>query len=313
MFFLRLMLVTALALLATADADAQLFRFRQRAQRAPQQIPQQVPQTQSRFNANTYQYTRPPQPQTNVPSTRYVVRPQVANVQPRVTNYYQQPQVARTNVVPVQPTTPIQATPQASGQRVVMLTLRDPRTGQLFQRPYLVNTPQPVAATTSQPAQVATLPLTPINNSDQSTDPALVVEPPADASRSVAQTSFESPDLDPVEPAPAAKKEFSIFEEASKPAAPESNDAPKLESSEPELELDVDEPELTQAVATEPTPVKKEVAEPTPSEPAPQLELELELDESPSVDPGARTRALPFDSAGELDLDIEFAPLNSTN
>ena len=337
MFFLRLAFAITLAILATSDANAQLFRFRQRALRTQQ--PQQIPQTPSRFNPNTYQYTQVPRPQTNVPSTRYTAQlqtnvprsatqPQIAAQYTQVprpqtnvpsTRYIAQPQANVTRSVPqpqiaAQTAAPVQVNPaQASNQRVVMLTLRDPNTGRLFQRPYLMTTPQsavqqPVlqAPTAATQPQVATLPMKRVDN-NQATS-SVVVQPPSNTSpRSVAQTTFESPILDPV--TPEAKEEFSILDGPTQSPILESKAAPELQASVPTAEVvitspSLDEPKPTQAVAAEPTLVDPVVAEP---------KLELKLDDSSSVDPGARTRALPLDSAGELDLDIEFAPLNSQN
>lgn len=292
MFFLRLTLATALAILATSDASAQLFRFRQRAQRAPQQ----VPQTPSRFNPSTYQYNQLPQPQTNVPSTRYAVQPQATNLR----------QVAGAKEAAANS----KANTQPNAQRVVMLTLRDPRTGRLFQRPYLVNDPQPAATAKTQQPKVATLPMKPIEEDPQSSDSLVAVETPVEAPRSVALTTFESPVLDPVEP--ETKEEFSIFDEPSDATPADSNFAPELGTPEPASTAVVPDASLESTQASTPAASTVEpVLAPRSTEPT--LELELELDEPASVVPNARTQTLPFDSAGELDLDIEFAPLNSPN
>ena len=117
--------------------------------------------------------------------------------------------------------------------RVVMMTFRDPRTGQLFQRPYLVPNTQPAA---TQPGLAQQQPTSAVARSYVT--PTAAASIPVTATPStLAQTSFESPVLDPVEP--QAAQEFSVFNQE-EPTADATTGDSVLQDSLPKLDLEVD-------------------------------------------------------------------------
>lgn len=259
MFLLRIGLVIAITSLVTTNVDAQLFRFRRSA---PQQ-------TRGAYNAQSYQYTRLRRPVTNVPSQRYAGQRSAT------------PNCNRSQVVytPVTGTmSEAQALAAKQNGQVVMLTLRDPQTGQTFQQPYIMTRAGQTGALEDkdkaaslaandkeEPKSETVIEKSPEEMLSKASSAELlspVLEDPR--AKKVARTSFESPVLD-------SEKQYSVLDtnEKTEPAAPSAGSS-VLESSLPILEAPTAEPDLS--------------------------------NEPGSIQP---------ESSGDLDLDIDLPPLRS--
>jgi len=221
MFVIRISLVLIVASMFAEPSEAQLFRFRANPIYDAQQYAQRYGYP-SGYDARNYQYNQV-QPRANyVPSQRYGTQPQTPTCGCAQTQN-------RTALVPANSPYAIEQQrlqaqqrlqPQqrlAQQSRVVVATYRDPNSGRLFQRRYLVQQPtaqqnafaqqqfrQPTnlgdAATHQSPNQLLSV-VNPIGVS------APKLDTPSD-SGTVATTSFDSPIL---EPTPTPSDEFSVL------------------------------------------------------------------------------------------------------
>jgi len=333
MFVLRTTLLLAIVATFGPSVEAQLFRFR----RPPQPPPQQAP---ANFNAATYQYTQVQVPVTNVPSQRYVqqqlpqcnqrvvyvpvtqlqqaqraaVARQFQDQQAQTQQQQQMRSVVQQQVRTVPRVAAMQQrtnVAQPSSQQVVMLSVRDPYSGRVVRRPFVITRRTQLVPQYNQPLVTAvpgnqgplSPPLTAALASPQQVLSAAtpddvktpVIEPPT--SEKVATTSFESP----VE---ESKGSYSVLDDEGSEIKPESTETkeakPSLDSDfRSELEADLDSTTDLPDLSIEPA------ASPAQPVAAPEIP-ELDLAEPEVVEPGG----LKFEET-EVDFDLDLPPLGS--
>lgn len=239
MFVLRITFVFVAASMFAGSAEAQLFRFRSNPNYNTQQYYSQGRYGyQSGYDARNYQYTQV-QPRANyVPSQRYGVEPQTPACGCAQTQNHASlvPATTRSSLPQQQPQ---QSQQQLVQQQNVVVTYRDPNTGRLFQRRFLVRQPMAQNAIAQQPARrpdsnTAPTAVPPSPNSVLSVaNPIAVTAPKLDPPSNdgpVATTSFDSPVLEK-----APSDEFSVLNVAGDQAAKDETTS-VLETALPSLE-----------------------------------------------------------------------------
>ena len=280
----------------------------QQVTRVPAQQVTRVP-VQQVTRVPVQQVTRVPAQQvTRVPVQQRYTVPQQQNPRCAQRTAYV-PATRQTAQAYVQPP---RGNSQQSTSQVVLLTVRDARTGRLYKRPYVISSPlqQPtnqsqlagLAASQYQPAPAQTLQTAPVVAGSASP----ILNPPS-TEPTVATTSFESPIDD-------SSDKFSVLD---------SDDAETSVSTEPELILlddsNMDSEETTPELPLSTLePTEPEVAAPALSdpdanqtevnEPAKSFKEELtevgstvpEIAEPETSEPGG----LEFDTDSDFDLDL---------
>ena len=247
MFVLRLSVVLVVVTTFGTNAEAQLFRFRANPTYNGRSNAMQQQGYPSAYDARAYQYTQV-QPQTNyVPSQRTVTQRQTpacgcqqSNLVPANSAAASQQRQQLTQQQPNQQ--------QRAQQQVVVVTHRDPYSGRLFQRQYLVQRPRPSQGIAQQQATAQSSALQLSGKANQA---ALTETPRQVLSQAtsigvtspnlsplpnggVKTTSFESPILESTE---SSSAEFSVFGTDEKTATGSKS---VLESSFPILEAPAD-------------------------------------------------------------------------